>query len=493
MKVEVTSAAEQAGAWIAVFDGSCVSPELSRFPVLNDVYSAALKAGFDPARPGMKTYTAVSGGKVIPCVLVSVAGWQENGGSRRVFLSMAGAFRACRRAEAGSVAVVLDGAPSLTAPEIFVKVAGVPALVNYRYDAYKKDPAPRFETVSFIGGADLAACLDEARLDAEGTLLARDLTNTPVDTLPPARLAERAEALAKELADAGLPVDCTVSGPDEIQRLSMGCYWGVAKGAAKTMPPRLITLRYRGGGDSPVIAMIGKGICYDSGGYSLKHSMITMFDDMGGAAAVLGAFRTAALEKLPLNITLVIAACANLVSEYSYVPGDVLTSMSGRTVEVLSTDAEGRLTLADAMTYALKNENAGTLIEISTLTGAAGGAVGRRSAAYFTNDETIAADVEKASRLACEKVWRLPCDEELRGTVDSHVADLRNSVPGNTMGGGAILAALFLREFAEKKPWLHIDMAPVTYVGEAQPWCDKGATGYGASLLYHLLKVISEK
>jgi leucyl aminopeptidase len=493
LKVEVTSVKKQAGAWIAVFDGSCVNPELSRFPLLNEVYAAAQKKGFNPAKAGTEVFTAVSGGEAVPCVLVSVAGWKENGGSRRVFLSMAAAFRACRTARASDIAVVLDGAPSLTAPEIFVKIAGLPKLVDYRFDAYKKDDIPRFETVSFIGSADLAACLNEARVDAEGTLLARNLTNTPVDTLPPARLAEHAEALAKELAAAGLPVDCTISGPDEIQRLSMGCYWGVAKGAARAVPPRLITLRYRGGGDSPVIALIGKGICYDSGGYSLKHSMITMFDDMGGAAAVLGAFRTAVLEKLPLNITVVIAACANLVSEYSYVPGDVLTSMSGRTVEVLSTDAEGRLTLADAMTYALKNENAGTLIEISTLTGSAGNAVGRRRAAYFTNDEKIAAEVEEASRRSCENVWRLPCDEELRSTVDSHVADLRNSVPGNTMGGGAILAALFLREFAEKKPWLHIDMAPVTYVGENQPWCDKGATGWGSSFLYHLLKVISAR
>lgn len=492
LKIEISETKERAGAWIAVFDDSGAEVDLGRFPVLKEVCAAACRKDFNPAKAGVKTFTVLMDGELTPCILVSVAGWKEQGGSRKVFLTLAEAFRACRTAGASDVAVLLDGAPSLKVPEIFVKIAGLPQLVNYRYDAYKKDNSPRFEKVSFIGCGELAACLDEARVDAEGTLLARDLTNMPMAALSPAKLADCAKTVATELADAGLAVTCEIAGADEIQRLSMGCFWGVAKGGAHCFPPRLITLRYCGGGDAPVIALVGKGICYDSGGYSLKNSMITMFDDMGGAAAVLGAFRAAALEKLPLNVTAVIAACVNLVSQQSYVPGDVLTSMSGRTVEILSTDAEGRLTLADAMTYALRKENAQSIVEISTLTGSAANAVGKRCAAYFADDEAMAADLEKASRRACEKVWRLPCDEELRSAVDSHVADLRNSVPGSPMGGGAILAALFLREFAEKKPWLHIDMAPTAYVKENQPWCDKGATGYGSSLLYHLLKVLSE-
>ncbi|MBP5212370.1 MAG: leucyl aminopeptidase family protein, partial [Pyramidobacter sp.] len=236
--------------------------------------------------------------------------------------------------------------------------------------------------------------------------------------------------------------------------------------------------------------IVGKGICFDSGGYSLKNNMRAMFDDMGGAAAALGALRTAALTRLPANLTVVIAACENLISEDAYVPGDIIGSMSGRSVEMLNADAEGRLTLADAITYALREENAAAVVDIATLTGAAAGAVGRRSAVVMSDRDCLMRAVREAALLSCEKVWLLPCDEELRPQLDTPFADLRNSVPGNPQGGGAIIAGLFLREFAEKKPWLHIDMAPVCYFPDGAPASGKGATGWGASLLYHFVKCL---
>ncbi len=174
-------------------------------------------------------------------------------------------------------------------------------------------------------------------------------------------------------------------------------------------------------------------------------------------------------------------------------PGDIISSMSGRSIEMLNADAEGRLTLADAITYALREENAAAIVDIATLTGAASGAVGRRSAVVMSEHECLMRTVREASLFSCEKVWPLPCDEELRPLLDSPFADLRNSVPGNPSGGGAILAGLFLREFAEKRPWLHIDMAPVCYFADGAPGTGKGASGWGASLLYHFVKLLSQR
>ena len=216
-----------------------------------------------------------------------------------------------------------------------------------------------------------------------------------------------------------------------------------------------------------------------------------MHGDMGGAAAVIGAIRAIALEKLPVNVIAVVAACKNMISGDAYVPGDILFSMNGKKIEMLNSDAEGRLTLADALTYAIRKENAGSIIDIATLTGAAQGAVGVRSSAVFSNDEELYAEVEEASERACEKIWRLPLDKELFPVIESEVADIQNSAQGSTMGGGAIVAGLFLQEFVEDHSWVHVDIAPVSWESKDIDYSIKGATGYGVSLLYETVKVIS--
>ena len=193
-----------------------------------------------------------------------------------------------------------------------------------------------------------------------------------------------------------------------------------------------------------------------------------------------------------MNVIAVVAACENRVSGDAYVPGDILFSMNGKTIEMLNADAEGRLTLADAITYAIRKEGAGAIIDIATLTGAAKGAVGGRSAAVLSNDDELYEEVLEASRISCEKIWRLPADKELFPVLQSEVADIKNSNPGNTMGGGTIVAGLFLQEFVESHPWVHVDMAPVNWAADGNAYCIHGATGYGVSLLYETVKIIAE-
>ncbi len=490
MDVCLTHCAPEADAWIVPFEDGELRVSLPQN--LDELARAALNgSAFKPSPDALKTFSCAQDGRIVTLVLAGVAPWKSPADSRRIWLALAAAFRAVLCAGGGRVNVMLDNAPSLGAPEMFERLAGLPGYVDYRFDRHKRAPSKKhIDRTAFVTSRnDLASAINEGLTVTAGTLLARELVDERRETMTPAGLAACAVKLADELAAQGLPVTAVVRHAAEIEALGMKSFLAVAKGARNTAPPELIVVRYRGcPDDSRVLAVIGKGICFDSGGYSLKTNMRTMFDDMGGAAAALGALRTVVLERLPVNLTVIVAACENLISEDAYVPGDIVGSMSGRSVEMLNADAEGRMTLADAITYALREENAAAVVDIATLTGAASGAVGRRSAVVMSDHECLLRAVREAAQLSCEKVWQLPCDEELRPLLDSPFADLRNSVPGNPSGGGAILAGLFLREFAEKSPWLHIDMAPVCYYADGAPGSGKGATGWGAALLYHFVK-----
>lgn len=217
--------------------------------------------------------------------------------------------------------------------------------------------------------------------------------------------------------------------------------------------------------------------------------MKNMFDDMGGAAAVIGAMTAVADQKLKANVIGVIAACENKIAADAYVPGDIIGSMSGKTIEVISADAEGRLTLADAVTYIQRKESCRFVADIATLTGSAKTAVGKYSAAVLTNNEELYASAREASRLSAEKIWRLDNDREMLPCIKTPVADLKNAGNATVDGGGCMLGGMFVGEFIENDiPWIHIDMAPVNFRTEPPAYCAYGATGYGASLLYHLVK-----
>jgi leucyl aminopeptidase len=316
-----------------------------------------------------------------------------------------------------------------------------------------------------------------AQVAGESTNYARRLVNLPANDVTPTALAEQAVDIATR---AGLDVD--VLEPPQLRDLGMGALLAVASGSDQ--PARLIVLRHRGRTDGPRLAFVGKGLTFDSGGISIKpsESMHMMKSDMAGGAAVLGAMRAVAELKLPLDVTGVIPAAENLPSGHAYRPGDVLTAFGGTTIEVISTDAEGRLILADALGYA-KHLGATHLVDIATLTGACIIALGHTTAGVMGNDNELVEAVMDAGERAGERMWRLPLFPEYRSLLDSPVADLKNvgGRPAATITGG-----WFLREFVGETSWVHIDIAGTSWSERNEPHQVQGATGAGTRTLLAL-------
>lgn len=321
----------------------------------------------------------------------------------------------------------------------------------------------------------------EGRLFAEVTNLARDLVNEPANVIFPETLADAAKKAALQY---GFSIE--VLSMDRIRRLKMDAFLSVGKGSKAE--PRLIIMRHHGNPDSrtKTLALIGKGVTYDSGGYAIKPptSMVNMKNDMAGSAAVIGAMCAAANMKLKTNIIGIIAACENMISGEAYHNGDLIRSMSGKTIEVVNTDAEGRLTLVDAIHYAISKEKADMILDIATLTGAAVGALGTKITAVLSNDPAWLEKLKSASEFTGERIWELPLYEEYKEQVKGKVADLLNS------GGapGTITAALFLREFVQGKPWIHLDIAGTALSDSDFGVNSSGATGVGARLITQLLR-----
>ncbi len=329
----------------------------------------------------------------------------------------------------------------------------------------------------------VAEAVRVARAAGKATDYARRLVNLPANEMTPTRLAEEASEAA-----AGTDLEVEVLGPDRIAALGMNAFLAVARGSEE--PARLILLRHRRGRESaPRVAFIGKGMTFDSGGISLKpgDKMETMKHDMAGAAAVLAAVRAVAELGLDLDVTGVIPAAENLPSGRAYRPGDVLRSLSGKTIEVISTDAEGRLMLADALTYACRL-GATHLVDIATLTGACVIALGHVASAVMGNDNALAEAVIDAGESAGEHMWRLPLYPEYRRQLDSTIADLKN------VGGrpaGAITGGWFLQSFVGDTAWVHIDVAGTAWAEKSEPHRVEGATGAGTRTLIALAERMS--
>ncbi|MDT3424967.1 leucyl aminopeptidase [Paenibacillus forsythiae] len=316
-------------------------------------------------------------------------------------------------------------------------------------------------------------------LFAEATGYARDLTNLPGNSLNPQGLAEEAVRLAKQF---GLEYAIM----DESAAAEQGMGGLLAVGQGSTNPPRMIVLEYRGAPErDEVWGLIGKGITFDSGGLSLKKSdeMENMMLDMGGAAAVLGAMHIIGKERPAVNVVAVIPAAENMPSDRSYRPGDILTTMSGRTVEVIDTDAEGRIVLADAMTTAIKR-GATKLVDVATLTYAVMVAFGDHITGLVSNNEALEQQVLEAGRRAGERIWPLPTDDHYLQKLDSDAADLKNF---DQSSGDAIVAGLFIGTFAEEKPWVHLDIGGTGWLSEDRGCVRKGATGVMVRTLAELI------
>lgn len=339
-------------------------------------------------------------------------------------------------------------------------------LANYVYiknkhDAIKDDKPALLEKVNFIGGS--AAELETAKKYqkiAEAVYLARDLVNGNADDVTPQYLSQVAKDLAKEYPQ----VKTTIFDKKRIEKEKMGLILAVNRGSVRE--PALIFMEYKGNPKSKdVTVVLGKGITYDTGGLNLKPtgSMETMRCDMGGAATVLGTLKAIAALNLKVNVTGVIASTENCIDALSYKPGDVYQSYSGKTVEIGNTDAEGRLVLADALSYITKQLKPSRIVDFATLTGAIEVALGSVNTGMMSNNDALADSLIRAGSNTYERLWRMPLHEEYRDLLKSDVADIKN-VGGR--GGGAITAAIFLQEFVEKCPWAHCDIAATAFLAE---------------------------
>ncbi len=340
-----------------------------------------------------------------------------------------------------------------------------------------------FETLSIVGPADAPASFEDAVRRGEvvghAVNLARDLANTPPAEKTPTALAARAREAGES---AGLKV--TVWDESRIRSERFGGLIGVAAGSEE--PPAFLILEHRAGGDAPTLALVGKGVTFDSGGLSLKPSasMEDMKADMTGAAVVLAAMTAVARLEIRTNVVGYLAITENMINGRAMRLGDVLTIRNGKTIEILNTDAEGRLILADALSYAAEQEPA-RILDLATLTGACLVALGPKIAGLFSNDDTFAAEVAVASKATGERAWRLPLDEDFLDLIKSGVADLKN-VGGKW--GGAVSAAKFLEQFVAGRPWVHLDIAGPSWAESDGPTRDAGGTGCFVRTLVSLVE-----
>ena len=328
--------------------------------------------------------------------------------------------------------------------------------------------------------------LREGSIIAESQNFARGLINEPGNRLTPQMLGQRAQNMAREIG-----LKCQVYGAEKLHELKMGAFWSVAQGSDQ--PPALIVMTYEPAEAPavPVLGLVGKGITFDTGGISLKSAdnMEKMKYDMAGGAAMIGAMHAIAQLKPKVKVIAIVCATENMPSGKAQKPGDVQIAMSGKSIEVINTDAEGRLVLADGLHYA-RQLGATHLIDAATLTAAVAIALGQVNAGVFSNDEPTYQRFAKALETSGEKFWRLPVDDEYRDQIQSQIADIRNT--GLTRYGGATNAAMFLKEFVDDTPWLHLDIAAVAWLDADKPWIAKGPSGVAVRSIIEWVRSFSD-
>jgi len=407
------------------------------------------------------------------------------------WLKLGGAVAAQLR-KAAEVTVVVDVAGIKAAPADVARLAAGIVLRSYGFDKYKtrkedangngKEAAakPAKITIQCAEPAAAKKAFADAQAVTDGVVLARDLVNEPANVLGPLEFAAR----AKELEKVGVKVE--VLTEREMKKLGMGALLGVAQGS--TRPPRLVVMQWNGGKakDKPV-AFVGKGVVFDSGGVSIKPAsgMEDMKGDMGGAAAVTGLMHALAARKAKVNAVGIIGCVENMVDGNAQRPGDIVTSMSGQTIEVLNTDAEGRLVLADALWYCNDRFEPKFMIDLATLTGAIMVALGQHHAGLFSNNDELAANLFNSGQTSQERVWRMPMGPEYDKMIDSKNADMKN-IGGRH--GGSITAAQFLQRFVKDTPWAHLDIAGTAMGAQPNEINQSWGSGFGVRLLDQLVR-----
>lgn len=357
---------------------------------------------------------------------------------------------------------------------------------DYVFDHYRKNKTINSLTqVSFLTKLENADKLvEEVKNLVTAVNITRDLVNTPANDLYPETLANKVEELFKDTK-----VETEIFDKEALEKLGAEALLAVSQGSAKE--PRMLVLKYLPLGDKePVISLVGKGVTYDSGGYALKNAkgMATMMTDMAGAAAMIGALHAIASNNVQQNVVAVIGATENLISGEAFKNGDIINTLKGTTVEVVNTDAEGRLVLADILYYAATELNSKYIIDAATLTGAVIGALGQNISGVMTNNEDFLNKITTASKATGEDIWQLPITPEFREKIKGDNADLTNSSI-NFVGGGTIFAAAFLEHFVEDVPWVHFDIAGTSYAnGKGNKYLPKGASGVPVKTLYEFVK-----
>lgn len=441
-----------------------------------------LKKNEDLAKTGNITEVILSNGESLQNLVI--AGFGGDGACKPNDLRKAAgeAVRALAKLKATKVLVV---APILTNPSrahYLVAFGEGILLGGYKFTECKSEQPKAnkidFDVLTMVKNSE--AVFESCDILAHSVCLARDLTNRPGNVVNPEVMATEAEKIAKELN-----LECEILGVEEMKSKGMNAILAVGQGSVN--PPRMITLKYCGAEDKPCIALVGKGITFDSGGISIKPeaNMGEMKDDMAGAAAVLGAIEAAARLKLPCNLIAILACAENMPSGSAQRPGDIVKAASGKTIEVISTDAEGRMVLADAVWYACR-QGAKKIVDIATLTGGVIVALGTETAGIISNNDAFAAQVINVGKKAGEAYWQLPSLPECKEAIKSSVADLKNSAgrEASTITGG-----LFIGEFIDKDvEWVHIDIGGTSTSEKTYGVIVKGGTGVGVRTLVNLLR-----
>jgi leucyl aminopeptidase len=459
-----------------------------------------------------ETQMLYSGGK-IPATRVQLVGLgKEEDLDANAYRSAAGrAVNVARAKNAAKIAVVAARSRKVPLETAVQAMAEGAVLAGYRFDSYrqpdkKKSGGAAAVTLLLDRSGDLRAGRGAARTGtvlAESQNVARRLSDEPPNLLPPLELARSAQRVAREV---GLGVK--IMREPELKRRGMGGILAVGGGSSR--PPCLVVLEHdprpsrsrsavkAGKSGSarksrrPTVCLVGKGITFDSGGISIKPSgaMDEMKHDMSGAATVVGAMRAVALLKLPIRVVGVIAAAENLPSSTAYRPGDIVTTLSKKTVEVLNTDAEGRVVLADALHYARTEYQPEAMVDLATLTGACVVALGKWATGMFANHQKLADAIHDAGEASAERAWQLPLWDEHRKAVRSSVADIKNTTGRDASSS---TAAAFLQNFVGETPWVHLDIAGTAWGSSPAPYLSKGATGVGVRLLLELLRTWKER
>lgn len=404
------------------------------------------------------------------------------------------AIKAAKRSHAKRVATIIHGAGigGLDPKQAIQAVVEGSLLGDYKFKGFKTEKDDDNSSVEELVIVDydpqkikkIEPGVELAQVIIEATNKARDLVNSPSNKITPTYLANYAKELAKELK-----LECQVMGREEIGKKGMDALYQVAKGSKEE--PKLIVLKYNGGG-SEVYGVIGKGITFDSGGISIKPSskLAEMRTDMAGAAAVIEMVRVVAKLKLKVNVIAVIPATENMPGGNAYKPGDIIGSLSGKTIEVISTDAEGRLIIADAITYA-KELGAKKLIDIATLTGGCRVALGEAAAGIMGNDQGLIDQLIASSKATGEKLWQLPLYEEYKEYLKSDDADMKNCTESGGKASPSV-GGIFIQNFAGDTPWAHIDIGGTAYIEKGIGYLGQGATGYGVRLLSNFFSSLNK-